>query len=910
MAFKPSHLLLSLCMISPLLGVTNTWSGATLNPTWSLPGNWSGGVPVAGQDLVFPSGAALPVVNTGSLGGPSPAFPTITITAGGGGYFFFDSSSISPIQIGGGTRTLTSSNTGIGGTTMFNGLALNSPNLNIVASNTFFLEGPLVELSSPSALNLSGGGFIFIDNPVNTYSGGITITGPVTELLFFDDGSLGSSGTSITLNNGAFFGPDDHDITLSGRPIILGVGTQTIDVTGNNLTSPGPLSGPGNLAIIGGSTLFLPNANPGFLGNTLIQNGIVNIGNNASLGTTGTVSFDVTPGSTLQAAASIALSNPMALNVAGVIDSQANTLTLNGSIVGVGGASLTKIGSGTLFLTGASTYPGATNVNGGTLVLNGSILSPTTVAAGATLKGTGTLVNTLSVSGTLRPGNSIGTLSVAGPVTFLSGSTYVEELNPTQASLLNVTASTASINSNVTLSIIADPGTYILDTTYTIIHTFGGVSGTFSNVIQNAFPLLRFVPSYTANDVLLTIEKIPNAFSLVVPNGNAGAVAGCLDQASPAPGTDFDNVVSALLFVPNTEDLEHDLNQMQPSQFNAFQLTQENLNTRLFSVLSQRSGQLHRACKPQEKTWGIWGDLFGDFMQQDHQRHQYGFHAASGGALLGLDGRALPHFHLGIGGGYTWTNLEWAGAHGKGEISSGYGFAYGSWHRSKVFIDAAFIGGSNHYEATRHVSFLSFNRHAKSNHHGYTLAGRLLFGVPFKARKAEIAPIFSLDYDFVHQNGFTERNANSLNLHVRGKNANLLRGEAGIRITRRCVEEVVEEKQIQKHRGYSLFAPPPPREQSRPIIFSNARWLPSLQLTVIREWRFEGKHIRSNLVDSNCTMTTTGLNPVRTLLSPAVGVTYLMDKDRVNLTIDYAGEFSVDGKFWDQKGNLQLSYAF
>ena len=909
MESKFSHLMISLCLISPLWGVTNTWTGVN-SFSWTDPLNWTGGVPVAGQDLVFPGPSQkLVFVDTGI----SPVFPTMTISGFGlTGYGFFDAGG-SEIQMGNGALPSTiTSNSGVGvSNNFFCTILLNSPGVNIdaIAGGQSFFEFPFLENSS-SSVNITGGGLVGFDGQNSTYSGGTTITGPGTSLIIFDDTSLGVSGTSITLNNGATLGADSGPLTLAGRPVILGAGTQMIDTTSGNLTSSGPLSGAGNLALIGGGTLFLPNANLGFLGNTSIQNGTLNIGNNASLGTTGTVSFDTTPGNTFQTAASIALSNPLALNVAGVIDSQANTLTLNGSITGVGGASLTKIGSGTLFMTGVSTYPGATNVNAGTLVLNGSTLSPTTVAAGSTLKGTGTLANTLSVSGTLRPGNSIGTITVTGPVTFLSGSNYVEELNPTQASLLNVTASTATINPNVTLSVIADPGSYILGTTFTIIHTFGGVSGTFSNVTQNAFPLLRFVPSYTANDVLLTIEKSPNSFSVFVPHGNAGAVAACLDQASPTPGTDFDNVVSALLFVPNTEDLEHDLNQMQPSQFNAFQLTQENLNTRLFSVLSQRSGQLHRACKPQEKTWGIWGDFFGDFMQQDRQRHQYGFHAATGGALLGLDGQATPHFHVGVGGAYTWTNLEWAGAHGKGEISSGYGFAYGSWHRSKAFFDAAFIGGSNYYEATRHISFLSFNRHAKSNHQGYTLAGCLLFGVPFKARKAEVAPILSLDYDFVHQNGFTERNAKGLNLHVRGKNANLLRGEVGIRITRRCVEEVVEEKPLKQQRGYSLFTPPPPKVQNQSPTFSNVRWLPNLQLTVIREWRFEGKHIRSNLVDSTCTMTTTGLNPVRTLISPAVGVTCLMDEDRVNLTIDYAGEFSVDGKFWDQKGNLQLSYTF
>jgi autotransporter-associated beta strand protein len=62
--------------------------------------------------------------------------------------------------------------------------------------------------------------------------------------------------------------------------------------------------------------------------------------------------------------------------------------TIQDGFVGTGG-SLTKIGSGTLILSGANSYTGDTNVNRGVLQVDGSITSNTFVNHGGTLAGIG-----------------------------------------------------------------------------------------------------------------------------------------------------------------------------------------------------------------------------------------------------------------------------------------------------------------------------------------------------------------------------------------------------------------------------------------------------------------------------------------------------------------------------------------
>lgn len=347
---------------------------------------------------------------------------TQTILAGGQTINSFSSSTTQTITAASSTDTLTITS---GALATFNTITISNGTINLPNGGYFHLGFPFAFTSTSSLTGANGisvgslgasssYALRFTNTVANPFTGGLFIQGNAS-VNFTANNQLGNDGGgnaagNILLGGGQLLFVPTSAVSVSlndtsfNRAISVNAANGTIGTgfAGAVLQIPGTISGSGQVQYGGGTSssatgvVELSNSSANtYSGGTLVSTGILRISNANQLGT-GAVLLN---GGTLQAAGTLSFANAPTLVANSTIDTQANTINLNGGINGSGGTLgtsagtlvLTKNGTGILNVAGSGTLAGSITLpaNSGTVRLSGAgsltNLSAVTINSGSSL---------------------------------------------------------------------------------------------------------------------------------------------------------------------------------------------------------------------------------------------------------------------------------------------------------------------------------------------------------------------------------------------------------------------------------------------------------------------------------------------------------------------------------------------
>ena len=588
-------------------------------------------------------------------------------------------------------------------------------------------------------------------------------------------------------------------ITVGNSPLGIAVTPdgKYVYVANTNLFNGNNSGTPGSISVISTATnmlltSFLVGLNPfsfgTFIGPNIIvdKGGPLSVANDAALTPLGFGRFIDFNGGTLKTTGDLITSRTISLLAnGGTIDTNGFNATFSGDVINSG--SLTKIGVGSLTLSGNNTYTGGTVLDAGTLVVAGSQAFGLgdVVVNGGVLRTDPQPINvkgnyTQNAGGTLQLG--IGG-SAAGQYDFLNVTGHVTFGGTLE--LISLGGFQPKVGDKLTLAIAG-----------------GGISGQFASVVD---PFSVFSLDLLYGQNTLVLEFSGTDFAAFAQSPNQLAVAKQLDHVAADP-----REAGLVSFLENESlaNLPGDFDKISPDSltalyeisFSAANVQAANLEDRFAEIRSGSTGfssSLSISNTPgtmtegkdgktvieasknvlapsPENKWGVWISGTGDFVNISGDGNGKGYDFVTGGVTLGVDYRLAKNFAIGIAAGYAHTGTNLTGD-GSIDVNSGKVGVYATYYNGGIYLNGYVGGGYNSY-GTRRDALVE---NATGNTDGGEFNALVGTGYEIHYGGLTFGPIASLQYTYVGFSGFTE-NGSLAPLRIESQSQDSLRTNLGL----------------------------------------------------------------------------------------------------------------------------------
>lgn len=594
-------------------------------------------------------------------------------------------------------------------------------------------------------------------------------------ILVSEDAALGNADARLRLIDGGLRITGSDMKTLNRTVSLEGLGWIDIADAGNRVTLQQQATGAGALLKRGTGTLVLGQAN-NYTGGTLVEAGLLQAGvagalvDNTAFAVNGGKldlnNFNVTMSSLMGEGGTLSLGS-----AALTVNQSANT-RFDGDIDGAG--SLTKSGTGILVLNGSNTYSGGTTVKEGGLVIgdanhtNASLGGTVSVENGAYLSGSGSLGGLYVGAGSIiAPGNSIGTLKVAGNLTFDAAATYVAEIDASGNSDRIDVSGTATLG-GAKVYVEKAAGTYMPGKRYTILSAEGGITGTFVDLSQN-MPFVDLGLAYDASKVYLDIARNDVDFVATAKTSNQKSVAAAV-EALGAGNAVYDTVVMQ----DSEDDARRAFNALSGEIYASTRTALINDSSIIRNAAIDRidaafgsSGQTSAVATDAGSAQvfapraAIWGQALGQWSETSADGNAGKLKQSTGGFVAGYDAEVVENWRLGALAGYSRTSFDVNDRNSSGNSDNYHVGIYGGTQFDATMLKAGVAYSWHRIETDRFVAFPGFSESLDANYSANTMQAFGEISHRFDLNGTVMEPFANLAVVRLQTDRFNERGGNA-----------------------------------------------------------------------------------------------------------------------------------------------------
>ncbi|MBM5782806.1 MAG: autotransporter domain-containing protein, partial [Pelagibacterales bacterium] len=622
------------------------------------------------------------------------------------------------------------------------------------------------EVENSGTITSSGNGIYVKDNYTRIINSG-NITSASTSSIY----GVRNEGDNVTITNSGTINSQTYAIYNSGSSVVI-----------NN-------SGSLN------ANVFLGDATFNILGGSLkkvegnASSSILNIGSdslavtfNQSSDFSGLISLNIKEGSILNSYSSIdseniTISDNAILNLeegsslnAAILGSSSSSGTLNisgfdFSINSIGNSSNKidnlNINSGGALSARQDLYVANLNVNDGTLNLDET--------------------DDLTIFGNLSGGGN-GVINLGANSQTVDG-----DFNLTNGDVLSVTLGKevgklmvlgdVNIDQNATLKInTSSNSSYIVSgSSFEIINTTSGTLSSFSSnnisingSSSNSYGLLTYSTQTNANSVTITINRLES--SKVTSNQNAANIYENINQIGANSSHELQSFQVAL---DNSEvSIEKRtaiLNQVSPSLTKAMISNNNNLVNNSFRSFENRLDKI----RSNNLENGFWIESFGSNLNQKEIKDDEGYKINSVGLSIGFDKELENNNTFGISFNHGISQIYSESKLKQNSVSSYQITLYNSQNWQDYFFDSLFSVILNQYDATKSIQLV--DEKSEASFFGKAYAAKIKGGKIIQLNNQwSFIPEIALNFVQTNIDGYSEKNAGSLNLIVNKIKSNFL----------------------------------------------------------------------------------------------------------------------------------------